>query len=210
MTKTTTILLTLAFLISAPAFAQEMSFFLTSHGPGDGAKLGGLNGADAHCTMLAKAAGSTGKTWRAYLSAKGVNAKDRIGKGPWVNANGVTVATDVANLHSDDNMLSKEKLGDRNAVTSSTGAVDTPNRHDVLTGSQLDGTAFSGGDDHTCGDWTKKRRGAAPNSAITTAKAAATTPPPGTRRTVRAAVLRRTFKPPAAMATFTASPNRST
>ncbi len=160
MTKTTTILLTLAFLISAPAFAQEMSFFLTSHGPGDGAKLGGLNGADAHCTMLAKAAGSTGKTWRAYLSAKGVNAKDRIGKGPWVNANGVTVATDVANLHSDDNMLSKENsVTERGHIINGRG--DTPNRHDVLTGSQLDGTAFSGGDDHTCGDWTKNGEGSA-------------------------------------------------
>ena len=160
MTKTTITLLSVALLIGAPAFAQEMSFFLTSHGPGDGANLGGLKGADAHCTMLAKAAGSTGKTWHAYLSAKGVNAKDRIGKGPWVNANGVTVATSVADLHSDNNKLSQD-----NSVTEHghmiNGRANKPNRHDVLTGSQLDGSAFADGADHTCGDWTKNGEGSA-------------------------------------------------
>jgi len=161
MTKTTTILLALALLIGAPAFAQEMSFFLTSHGPGDGAKLGGLKGADAHCTMLAKAAGSTGKTWRAYLSAKGVNAKDRIGKGPWVNANGVTVAKNVDDLHN-PNVTGTSQA---NSVTERghmhNGRAQSPNRHDILTGSKLDGTAFTDGEDHTCGDWTKNGEGSA-------------------------------------------------
>jgi len=143
-----------------PAVAQDadMSFFLTSNGPGDGANLGGLAGADAHCQMLAESAGAAGKTWRAYLSTSGdddsaVNARDRIGDGPWVNANGVQVAADVDELHSDNNKLSKE-----NSVSESgeviNGRGDSPNRHDILTGSNLDGTAFAAGEDHTCSDWT--------------------------------------------------------
>ena len=123
------------------ANAQDMSFFLTSKGPGDGANLGGLDGADAHCTALAEAAGVSGKTWRAYLSTTGgepINARDRIGDGPWVNANGVQVASDVDDLHSDDNKLSKE-----NSVSEEgdpiQGRGDTPNRHDILTGADLMG-----------------------------------------------------------------------
>jgi len=137
----------------------NMSFFLTSHGPGDGANLGGLKGADAHCAALAESAGVAGKTWRAYLSAgatddaAAVNARDRIGTGPWVNANGVQVAADVDDLHSDANKLSKA-----NSISESgdeiNGRGDSPNRHDILTGSNLDGTAFPDGTDHSCRNWT--------------------------------------------------------
>jgi hypothetical protein len=141
---------------SATAQDAEMSFFLTSKGPGDGANLGGIAGADAHCQMLAESAGAGGKTWRAYLSTSGdgaVHARDRIGDGPWVNANGVQVAADVDDLHSDNN-----KLGKENSVSESgepiNGRGDSPNRHDILTGSNLDGTAFTDAEEHTCGDWT--------------------------------------------------------
>ena len=136
-----------------------MSFFLTSNGPGDGANLGGLAGADAHCQTLAESVGAGGKTWRAYLSTSGadgeaaVNARDRIGKGPWSSANGVQVASDVADLHSDTNKLSKENsISESGDVVNGRG--DSPNRHDILTGSNLDGTAFSDDQDHTCRDWT--------------------------------------------------------
>jgi hypothetical protein len=141
---------------SATAQDAEMSFFLTSKGPGDGAKLGGLAGADAHCQMLADSVGAGGKTWRAYLSTSGdgaVNARDRIGDGPWVNANGVQVAADVDDLHSENN-----KLGKENSISEAgeqiNGRGDSPNRHDILTGSNLDGTAFTDTEEHTCGDWT--------------------------------------------------------
>ena len=146
--------------------AGQMSFFITSAGPGSGANLGGLAGADAHCQKLAAAAGSTGRTWRAYLSTsasgsdKAVHARDRIGAGPWVNAKGVKVADSVADLHSDNNRLSKE-----NSITETgevvNGRGDTPNRHDILTGSQLDGTAFADGADHTCSNWTSSGEGSA-------------------------------------------------
>jgi hypothetical protein len=141
----------------ANAQDSDMSFFLTSKGPGDGANLGGLEGADAHCQMLAESAGAGDKTWRAYLSTSGgdapVNARDRIGDGPWVNANGVQVASDVDDLHSDDNKLSKENsIGENGEVINGRG--DTPNRHDILTGSTLDGMAFTDGEDHSCSDWT--------------------------------------------------------
>lgn len=152
----------LATTISLPAAAdpQIMSFFVTSAGPGDGANLGGLEGADKHCQKLGDAAGASKKTWRAYLSASAadgkpaINARDRIGKGPWANAKGVVVAQSVADLHSDANKLSKDTALDEkgNVIT---GRGDTPNRHDVLTGSQMDGTAFAGSDDKTCGNWTK-------------------------------------------------------
>ena len=125
--------------LSATATAQEadMSFFITSVNPGQGADLGGLEGADAYCTTLAEAAGSTGKTWAAYLSSSTENARDRIGAGPWVNAKGVTVATDVENLHSDTNNLGKEtSLSETGEVINGRG--DEPNRHDILTGSTLD------------------------------------------------------------------------
>lgn len=156
-TRTIAGLVLCAIAGTANAQDAEMSFFLTSMGPGDGANLGGLEGADAHCTKLAEAAGSSGKTWRAYLSTSGgyeaVNARDRIGDGPWFNANGVQVATDVDDLHSDDNKLSKE-----NSISESgeeiNGRGDDPNRHDILTGSDLMGMAFTDGEDHSCADWT--------------------------------------------------------
>jgi hypothetical protein len=155
----------LALSLAQPAKAQQanMTFFITSAGPGNGGNLGGLAGADAHCTKLAAAAGSTGKTWRAYLSTQGanaVNAKDRIGKGPWQNAKGTVVAASVADLHSANNKLNKENsLSEKGETINGRG--DTPNRHDILTGSQPDGTAFAGGDDRTCGNWTSSTTGAA-------------------------------------------------
>lgn len=156
-------LLTLGFAAPAQAQQANMTFFITSDGPGKGGDLGGLTGADAHCTKLAAAAGSTGKTWRAYLSTQGanaVNAKDRIGKGPWQNAKGTVVAASAADLHSANNKLSKQNsLSEKGDVINGRG--DTPNRHDILTGSQTDGTAFAAGEDRTCGNWTSSATGAA-------------------------------------------------
>ena len=158
----------LAVVAAPPAFAQsaDISFFLTSNGPGKGGDLGGIAGADRYCQSLAQAAGAGAKTWRAYLSTQAadgqaaVNAKDRIGKGPWQNAKGVVVAKDVADLHSAGNNLSKQTaLSEKGEVIN--GAGDTPNRHDVLTGSQPDGTAFAGSDDRTCKNWTSSTQGAA-------------------------------------------------
>jgi hypothetical protein len=134
------------------ALSQEatMSFFVTSAGSGKGADLGGLKGADAHCGSLAEAAGVTGKTWAAYLSTSDTDARDRIGKGPWVNAKGVKIADDVASLHSDTNGITKQTaLNEKGEVVNGRG--DKPNRHDVLTGSKPDGTKIA---DQTCGDWT--------------------------------------------------------
>jgi len=151
--------------ISVPAQAQQanMTFFVTSVGPGKGGDLGGLAGADAHCAKLAQAAGSSGKTWHAYLSTQGtgaVNAKDRIGAGPWQNAKGVAIAKSVADLHSASNDLNKQTaLSEKGEVINGSG--DTPNRHDILTGSQSDGTAFAAGEDRTCGNWTSGSKGAA-------------------------------------------------
>lgn len=134
----------------------DMSFFITSQNPGQGADLGGLAGADAHCTALAEAAGVSGKTWAAYLSSSAQNARDRIGTGPWANANGTVVATDVENLHSDANNLTKEtSLSEAGEVIAGRG--DTPNRHDVLTGSSLDGTLVG----NACEDWTSSGEGSA-------------------------------------------------
>src|SRR6059036_3995623 len=150
---------------AAHAQAANTSFFVTSVGIGNGANLGGLAGADNHCQTLAQAAGAGGKTWRAYLSTQAadgqpaVNAKDRIGKGPWQNAKGVVVAKDVADLHSAGNNLTKQTaLSEKGEVINGRG--DTPNRHDVLTGSQADGTAFAAGDDRTCKNWTSSGQGA--------------------------------------------------
>ena len=129
----------LALFGAVPAQAQQanMSFFVTSAGPGKGADLGGLTGADKHCQDLAKSAGAGAKTWHAYLSTQGdgaVNARDRIGKGPWMNAKGVVVATSVDDLHSANNKLSKENnLSEKGDVINGRG--DKPNRHDILTGS---------------------------------------------------------------------------
>jgi len=145
---------------------QSMSFFITSAGPGDGANLGGLAGADGHCERLAAAVGVTGKSWHAYLgqqaqgNVKAINARDRIGKGPWTNAKGVVVATSVDDLHSDNNKLSKENsLTERGAMVN--GRTDTPNTHDVLTGVGLDGRVASDTTDSTCRNWTSNAAGAA-------------------------------------------------
>jgi len=136
---------------------NTMSFFITSAGSGDGANLGGLAGADKHCQTLAAAAGAGNRQWRAYLSAAAsgnqpaVNARDRIGAGPWRNAKGVQVAASVDDLHSDKNLLSKENsLTEKGAVVNGRG--DTPNRHDMLTGSDLQGRLVPG--DPPCGNWT--------------------------------------------------------
>jgi hypothetical protein len=154
----------LAILCGVSAQAQQlnMTFFVTSAGPGKGADLGGLAGADAHCQQLAQAAGASGKTWRAYLSTQGagaVNARDRIGAGPWTNAKGVVIAKDVAELHGTNNLTKQTALSEKGDLTNGRG--DTPNRHDVLTGSQPDGTAFTGSDDRTCKNWTSSSQGAA-------------------------------------------------
>jgi len=154
----------LALMCAGPAFAQQstMTFFVTSVGAGKGADLGGLAGADAHCQQLAQAAGAGGKTWHAYLSTQGsgaVNAKDRIGKGPWTNAKGVVIAKDVAELHGENNLTKQTALSEKGDIINGRG--DTPNRHDILTGSQADGTAFSGSEDRTCRNWTSSTQGAA-------------------------------------------------
>lgn len=134
---------------------SSMSFFITSVGPGNGADLGGLEGADQHCQMLAEEAGAGDKTWHAYLSTTDpiVNARDRIGEGPWHNANGVMVAEDVDHLHSNENSLSKENSIDENGEMVN-GRGDDPNMHDIITGSTLDGMAFDSDEDTTCSDWT--------------------------------------------------------
>src|SRR6059036_716284 len=141
---------------------SEMTFFITSAGSGKGGDLGGLAGADKHCQMLAQAAGAGGKTWHAYLSTQGpgaVNARDRIGSGPWQNAKGVVVAKDVAELHGKNNLTKDTALTEKGEKVNGRG--DTPNMHDILTGSQPDGTAFAAGDDRTCGNWTKSDQGSA-------------------------------------------------
>ena len=155
-------LLSLGMTGAAHAQAAAMTFFITSSGPGKGADLGGLTGADAQCQKLAEAVGTTGKTWHAYLSTQGqgaVNAKDRIGKGPWQNAKGVVVAKDAADLHGNNNLTKQTALSEKGEVINGRG--DTPNRHDILTGSQADGTAFTGADDRTCKNWTSGTQGAA-------------------------------------------------
>jgi hypothetical protein len=155
-------------IAAQPAQAQSAatSFFVTSVGIGNGANLGGLAGADNYCQTLAQAAGAGAKTWRAYLSTQGadgkpaVNARDRVGNGPWQNSKGVVIAKDVAELHSAANNLTKQTaLTEKGEVNNGRG--DTPNRHDVLTGSQPDGTAFAGADDRTCKNWTSSTQGSA-------------------------------------------------
>jgi hypothetical protein len=160
MKKITTLVVpaALALFAAMPAAAQmaDMTFFVTSAGPGDGANLGGLEGADAHCQSLAEGVGAGGKTWRAYLSAGGQNARDRIGGGPWQNAKGEVIAESVAALHSDANAISKQTGLDENGNMVN-GRGDSPNRHDILTGSNADGTA----NEKTCGDWTLNGEGSA-------------------------------------------------
>ena len=138
----------------------DMTFFVTSSGSGKGADFGGLAGADKHCQDLAAAAGAGGHTWHAYLSTQGagaVNARDRIGKGPWRNVKGEVIAKDVAELHGTNNIDKQTALTEKGEVVNGFG--DTPNRHDILTGSKPDGTAFSGSDDMTCGNYTKSGDG---------------------------------------------------
>ena len=150
----------LASCASAPS--NPMSFFVTSSGSGQGANLGGLAGADAHCEKLAEAVGAGSKGWRAYLSttgAAGVNARERIGSGPWVNAKGVTIATDVAQLHGNNNLTKQTALTEKGELINGRG--DTPNTHDILTGSTADGRAVAGEGDSTCGNWTKSGEGSA-------------------------------------------------
>ena len=154
----------LALMCAQPVLAQQsaMTFFVTSAGPGKGADLGGLAGADAHCQKLAQSVGAGAKVWRAYLSTQGagaVNARDRIGKGPWANAKGIVIAKDVAELHGANNLTKQTALSEKGGVINGRG--DTPNRHDILTGSQADGTAFTGSDDRTCKNWTSSTQGTA-------------------------------------------------
>ena len=156
----------------APASAQDftahesISFFITSVGPGNGADLGGLEGADAHCQTLAATAGADDKTWHAYLSAApagdepAVNARDRIGDGPWHNSRGVLIAEDVEQLHGEEVNLNKEaSLSEKGQPVNGRG--DQPNMHDILTGSNADGTLFTGESDTTCSNWTSSGEGSA-------------------------------------------------
>jgi hypothetical protein len=157
-----------AVFASAAARAQQanMSFFVTSVGKGDGANLGGLDGADAHCAALAKAAGSAATNWKAYLSTTGaggdagVNARDRIGKGPWTNSKGQVVATNVDDLHSDKANLTKATILTEKGE-GVTGRGDAVNMHDILTGSDPSGNYSTAGGDTTCGNWTKNAEGSA-------------------------------------------------
>jgi hypothetical protein len=161
------VLVSLSLSVSAPASAQQntMTFFVTSVGPGKGADLGGLEGADRQCQALAQAVGAGGRTWHAYLSmqavggAQAVNARDRIGRGPWQNAKGVVIAKDVEELHGNNNLTKQTALNEKGEVVNGRG--DTPNRHDILTGSTPEGRAFPAGEDRTCGNWTKSAQGAA-------------------------------------------------
>src|SRR5437016_523372 len=156
-----------ALAIGGAAYAQQsgMSFFVTSAAIGKGADLGGLEGADRYCQQLAQSAGAGGRTWHAYLStqaadgAPAVNARDRIGKGPWQNSKGVVIAKDVNELHGANNLTKQTVLSEKGEVNSGSG--DRPNRHDVLTGSQPDGTAFAAAQDRTCKNWTSSTQGSA-------------------------------------------------
>ncbi len=151
--------------VDANAQASDMTFFVTSVGSGKGADYGGLAGADKHCQTLAAAAGAGGRTWHAYLSAApvqgspAVNARDRIGNGPWKNAKGVVIARNVEELHGSNNLTKQTALSEKGEMINGRG--DTPNKHDILTGSQADGTAYKDSDDHTCGNWTRSGEGAA-------------------------------------------------
>jgi hypothetical protein len=157
----------MSIFAGSPVQAQsaDTSFFVTSTPIGNGGNLGGLAGADNQCQTLAQAAGAGAKTWRAYLSTQAadgkpaVNARERIGNGPWKNSKGAVVAKDVAELHGANGLTKQSALSEKGEVINGRG--DTPNRHDVLTGSQPDGTAFAGADDRTCKNWTSSTQGAA-------------------------------------------------
>ena len=164
---TTAILASVAFAVGICVEAQEsdMTFFITSVGSGQGANYRGLEGADTHCQSLAEAAGEGGHTWRAYLSVtatdgnEAVDARDRIGSGPWQNVNTEVVANSVEELHGDNNLNKKTALTEKGDMVNGRG--DTPNMHDILTGSQPDGTAFNGSEDRTCANWTSSSDGSA-------------------------------------------------
>jgi hypothetical protein len=160
------VLLSLSWIASSQEAKTNMTFFITSVGSGKGADLGGLAGADKHCQALAQAVGAGNHTWHAYLSTSAadgkpaVNARDRIGKGPWQNTKGVVIAKDVDDLHSNNNKINKETgLSEKGETINASG--DKPNMHDILTGSQPDGRAFSGSDDMTCRNWTSSTTGTA-------------------------------------------------
>ncbi|MGE3145288.1 MAG: hypothetical protein AB7K35_06850 [Pseudorhodoplanes sp.] len=162
------VLLAAPLALAAPAAAQQaanMTFFITSESGAKGADFGGLAGADAHCQRLAAAVGAGGKTWRAYLSTQGtggaqaVNARDRIGRGPWVNVKGTTIGKDVDDLHANAAINKETGLTEKGAVVNGRG--DQPNMHDILTGSTPEGRAPAGDADMTCGNWTKSGEGAA-------------------------------------------------
>src|SRR2546428_5576184 len=169
----TVALLSLSSSASLQAQQTNVTFFITSVGSGKGADLGGLAGADRHCQSLAAAAGAGNRTWHAYLSASAsggqpaVNARDRIGQGPWYNAKGGRVAQNVADLHGDTIEAARlgNNLGKQTALTEKgeliNGVGDTPNKHDMLTGSQPDGRAFTDAMDHTCQNWTSNGTGTA-------------------------------------------------
>ena len=154
--------LSLGAIATLQAQQAPMTFFITSVNPGKGADFGGLAGADAYCQQLAQAVGAGARTWRAYLSATGtppVHARDRIGRGPWSNAKGVQIAASVDDLHKNPNINKETALDEKGQVVK--GGGDTPNWHDILTGSQPDGTAFTVAEDRTCGNWTKSGEGTA-------------------------------------------------
>ena len=160
------VLLLLGCASAQVAPSDRMNFFLTSEGPGMGAALGGIAGADRYCARLAERAGASGLTWHAYLSATAtdstpaINARDRIGSGPWYNYRHVLVARTLDELHGPNSPMSKAtSLTERGDTVLGRG--DTPNRHDVLTGSQADGRAYERGDDNTCNNWTSSGAGGA-------------------------------------------------
>ncbi len=168
--KTLSVLMFAAIACASCASSDEqsgnpMTFFVTSAGPGKGADLGGIAGADRHCQSLAQAVGAGGRTWRAYLSTSAadgkpaVNARDRIGRGPWRNAKGEVIAKDVNDLHGNNNLTKQTALTEKGAVVSGRG--DPVNMHDVLTGSTPDGRAMPPGKDATCGNWTSSNEGSA-------------------------------------------------
>lgn len=155
-----------AILLPAQAQDTSMSFFITSEGSGKGGDLGGLDGADSHCTKMAESAGVTGKTWRAYLSTqeegkRGVSARDRIGEGPWFNAKGEQIAANLDELHLSPNIIKSTALDEKGDLVNGRG--DKPNQHDILTGSMADGTAFfpTEESDRTCANWTSSDEGSA-------------------------------------------------
>src|ERR1700716_663278 len=164
-TWTTAALLAMGLRAAGQAQQAGVSFFVTSDGVGKGADLGGLDGADRHCQQLAQAAGAGNRTWHAYLSTQAadgksaINARDRIGRGPWQNAKGVAVAKDLDRLHGTNNLTKQTALTDKGEVVNGRG--DTPNRHDALTGTQADGKAFPPNEDRTCKNWTSSGQGTA-------------------------------------------------